>query len=189
MKLNKIRDIAHITAKEKGWWDNGGPSFPAIILLIQSEVSEVLEDYRMHKSLKEIWLEPHRDYQNHTTYEKPNGIPTELADIIIRICDYAGHAGIDLDSKYKESKANIDMFGWPPKWDAKDFLKSLAFINLELSNAFRVWTENENDTLLAPAILYTVEMCDKNDIDIWKAIEIKLEYNKTRAFRHGGKKI
>lgn len=29
---------------------------------------------------------------------KPEGIPTELADVIIRVLDYCGYAGIDIDA-------------------------------------------------------------------------------------------
>ena len=33
---------------------------------------------------------------------KPEGIPSELADVIIRIFDYCGYAGIDIEKANKE---------------------------------------------------------------------------------------
>ena len=40
---------------------------------------------------------------------------------------------------------------------------------------------------LADVIIRTLDFCAKRDIDIAAAIKMKLEYNKTRAFRHGDK--
>ena len=34
--------------------------------------------------------------------EKPEGIPIELADVIIRILDYCAYAGIDIDAAISE---------------------------------------------------------------------------------------
>ncbi len=42
---------------------------------------------------------------------------------------------------------------------------------------------------LADCIIRILDYCGKEDIDIEKAIKIKHEYNKTRPYRHGGKKI
>lgn len=74
-------------AVEKGWWEKERP-FPEIIALIHSELSEALEAYREGLRPTSIYM---------SDEGKPEGIPIELADVIIRIFDYCGHAKIDIE--------------------------------------------------------------------------------------------
>lgn len=103
--LPEITEAAHGNAVSKGFWDDQklAPhshlldlgrvqrTIPEKLALIHSEVSEALEDYR--------------DGHMVTTVDakgKPVGFPSELADIVIRICDLAGALGIDLDAEIEQ---------------------------------------------------------------------------------------
>jgi NTP pyrophosphatase (non-canonical NTP hydrolase) len=72
-------------AKKLGWAEKDVP-VPEMIALIHSEASEALEEFRNHKPL---------------TYtgegNKPEGIGSEFADIMIRIGHYAEKLGINLE--------------------------------------------------------------------------------------------
>jgi NTP pyrophosphatase (non-canonical NTP hydrolase) len=80
-----VKDI-HKNAKAHGWWEYER-SFGEVIALIHSELSEALEEYRKGKL-------PNETYYSNSG--KPEGIPSELADAIIRIFDYCGYAKIDI---------------------------------------------------------------------------------------------
>lgn len=92
MNLNDIRTEAYINAREKGFWD-GQPNIAEKLALIHSEVSEALEELRSEPGLplsESITLE---------STGKPVGFASELADIIVRVCDLAGYLSIDLDKE------------------------------------------------------------------------------------------
>lgn len=84
-----IKDI-HENAKEHGWWDGEQRTFGELIALCHSELSEALEEYRNGHA-------PTETYYNNDKPDKPEGIPSELADVVIRVFDMCGHYEIDLE--------------------------------------------------------------------------------------------
>lgn len=86
--INEVAKAIHENAVEHGWWDEKR-GFPEIVALIHSELSEALEEYRNRRTETEIYF---------GDGGKPEGIPIELADAIIRILDFCGYAGIDIDA-------------------------------------------------------------------------------------------
>ena len=83
--FNEVAKEIHKNAVAHGWWDETR-TFPEIVALIHSELSEALEEYRSNHGVTEVYQEA----------GKPEGVPIELADAIIRILDYCGYAGIDI---------------------------------------------------------------------------------------------
>jgi NTP pyrophosphatase (non-canonical NTP hydrolase) len=84
--INSLTTKVHENAINHGWWQDER-SFGDIIALCHAELSEALEEYR----------NGHKPNETYLNGEKPEGIPTELADVVIRIMDYCGHTGIDLE--------------------------------------------------------------------------------------------
>jgi NTP pyrophosphatase (non-canonical NTP hydrolase) len=76
-QFNAIQKEAHKIAISKGWWDDHR-SDGEIIALIHEEVSEALGALRKGG-------QPDKHVKNFTNIE------VELADIILRIMDFAGH--------------------------------------------------------------------------------------------------
>ncbi|BCG57463.1 hypothetical protein [Paenibacillus sp. URB8-2] len=111
MQINDMVKAAHDNAVSKGWWEEDR-SFVETIALIHSEASEALEDFRNgYQPAKMLYTRPDStgsvltlDYQADENW-KPCGIPSELADIVIRVFDACGRYGIDLEQAITEKMA------------------------------------------------------------------------------------
>lgn len=189
--INKLRDEIHQNAKEHGWWEEER-SFGEIIALCHSELSEALEEHRNGKTATEIYTKCKMDAIKKVGYggcgvckncpvNKPEGIPIELADTIIRILDYCGKAQIDINSLVERRL---------PSNEYKSFAEFITVCHYCLSRSFyQDINFGDGNDWLATTISTIQCYCGKEGIDIEEAIRIKHEYNKTRPYKHGGKRI
>jgi len=84
----------HENAKKHGWW-KFPRKFGELIALVHSELSEALEAYR------EVGDSIGKTYYSGEE-KKPEGVPSELADVVIRVMDISERYGIDLASMIVE---------------------------------------------------------------------------------------
>jgi len=118
--LNELRDEAFKTAREHGFKD---ASIPEDLMLMVSELAEALEDHRAGKLAHEMTYETVGDGSHWTAAEidsmrqrgafqverfKPCGIPSEMADVVIRVLHFCGKHGIDIERAVQEKMAFND---------------------------------------------------------------------------------
>lgn len=107
MNLNEYTERIHSNACDKGWWDDER-SFGDIVALCHSELSEALEEYRAGRPMeyvddffREVRITDPSDFAG----RKPEGIAVEMADCLIRILDWFGKEGLDVDRIVQEKMA------------------------------------------------------------------------------------
>jgi hypothetical protein len=169
-------------AVSKGWHERGR-SLGEVTALFHSEVSEALECYRdpSHKP-GDTW---------HSEGGKPEGMVFELADLLIRIGDTVADMKIPVSVKMVNHR--VSDFGIGFEGDPETITEQLAGIHMSLSLAYQasmLWHVPEGgDTsnYLADALEKTGYLCRSNGWDLEKAVIEKMEYNKLRPWRHGGK--
>lgn len=81
-----MKEIRGINAAH-GFEAEGDKIFCEKLMLVITELAEAMEAFRLGRRLGEVW------YEN----GKPEGIPVEIADAVIRLFDWCEANGIDLE--------------------------------------------------------------------------------------------
>jgi len=107
MTIHELVYESFETSKSKGWHDQEADATVGDrLMLMVSELSEALEEFRNGVPLARIYFNRPGcvapfDYEDGSNVNgklpKPEGVPVELADVVIRIGDFCGKHGIDLE--------------------------------------------------------------------------------------------
>jgi len=175
MKIKELQKEAHNDAKEKGWWEQER-SAAEIYALIHSEISEAVECARNGEP--PVWYFRGQNIEGYPQNgEKPLGELIELADVVIRILDWSQKRNYTL--KVSEPFVKDDEFE--------------GFNHLEVYNYFHETlackNREDNERMHLEYFIGQIwSWCIYKQWDLWKAVRCKMDYNKTRPIRHGGKK-
>lgn len=105
MTIKELQKEVHENAKAHGWWENPR-TIGELLMLVTSEVVEAFEEVRNGKDINETY---------YSDKGKMEGVPSELADIVIRVMDLCEYYGIDLESaileKYEFNKTRPHKHG------------------------------------------------------------------------------
>ena len=179
MNLNELRDEAYSVAKANGWHEQEHRDEHYLMLII-TEIAEAVQADRSGKwafveSYHERlgWYDEKKKGWEHQKmlaykYHIKNSVEDELADVIIRLLDFAGLKGIDVET------FDVDMAN-------RYFPEECFYICKILSDAYGELRPMAVSYIISEMMAY----CASKGIDIIWFIQKKMEYNKTRPYKHG----
>lgn len=170
MDFNKLAQEINQINQEKGFNDSNNSPLETICK-IHSEIGEATEQFI--KCKPEVW---------YGKDGKPEGFNVELIDAFIRGLGYLA---------YREYKINNEAFELSPRGlNALNKLETCAILNMVLSEAthtFRAGYDYLYELEHFARFVYRYFL-DNNKIETFeKLLREKIEYNKTRPYRHGNK--
>ena len=179
MNLNKLRDKAYQCAVLHGWHEEKKSNRHWLCLVISELMEAVEADRKGRHANVNRYHEICRSYI--PSIPKKNGfifayeetikgtVEEELADACIRLFDYAGVTGYDLDDfDYNESDTD--------NYSEMTFTESMY----NITNYIMEW----DITVVLDEIF---AFCRDRNIDIFWHIEQKMKYNELRPYKHGDK--
>ena len=185
-ELNDLAKQIHQNAKDKGFWDNPRNT-GEIFMLIISEVSEALEAHRKGKTIKRNLGE----FSDMAQIFSPRAfeawgkdtVEDEIADVVIRILDYCASQEIEI----KPALLSTTLISL----DSENFGANLFQICGEIQRAGEyaltndIWDSAKSKDNIHSALALIIQLCEREEIDLLKHIELKMRYNATRERMHG----
>lgn len=176
MDWNKLRDEAHANSVEHGWWE-GTPSDKHFLCLVISELMEAVEaDRKSHRadivSMQET-IDAGGFCEGFFIEFVKDSVEDELADAAIRILDLAGQHNINLNGRFCIQNVVTKR---------KSFTENIYAIVKDLVN-YKYSQEEQ----LNYCLMQIEAFAEILNINLVKHIELKMMYNKTRAYKHGKK--
>lgn len=187
------KTLAQMTAeidesnRRLGWRDTP-VTFREAMAMLHSEVSEALEAWRQW-GIRDATAE--LTYTDQVTRQyalaKPEGVGSEFADIFIRLLDDAWLFGpADL-----EAAAGPGRFGI-----SESFPENMNTLHLIIARACMAWEDGDPDNRFwnwkrefGNILAFLRQLCEHYGISLPAEYERKMQFSKSRPYRHGNKRI
>lgn len=183
--LREMQAEGRVYSEAHGWYDIPR-TWGEEIALLHSEAAEALDAYRQwgtdDMTLKEckVFDHSHEAPNNHPHLCKPEGVGSELADVLIRLLDTCERHDIDIE---KGGKA--------VGWTEEVYYPNVTFGDMITDLHHQIdyfWQMRSNRTA---ALVYTrlLAICKATAINLHEEYERKYAFNQTRPYRHGNKRL
>lgn len=177
LKEMQAEVVAYCEAK--GWREEPC-SLGQAMALLHEEAAEAGHAWRDH-GLADVTCRGHVHTHGYgDKLDKPEGVGSEFADLLIRLLDDGALFGWDLD-EYLER----DIFGVHDNF--LENINALHGLIARITVAYE--TSYESPFSAAAAVLsFVIQLSEHYGFDLEAEYERKMAYNRTRSYRHGGRR-
>jgi len=162
-----LQRIAHAESRARGWYDGEPRPFGVMVALMHSELSEAWDAARRYTGCPSEKIPPHTAFAE------------EIADTAIRIADTADALGLALWADVALEEGSLEAH--------------LLQANLCLTQALEADRKDLGPGRIAAglqgAVNHLFAMAHGEGFDLYEVCRAKMAYNRTRGYKHGGKKF
>lgn len=178
MNLNKLRDKAYSIAKANGWHEEEH-SDNHLLMLIITEIAEAVQadrknlhaDVEAFKKYEEII-----DFKENFERQIKNTVEEELADVVIRCLDLAGLRKFYIEEAVAIASLYVSLKEGAGIVELCYYLSGVSTCDYP--------TGHKVVEIIASVLKY----CELTGIDIDFFIRTKMNYNRLRGYKQGGKR-
>lgn len=190
--IKSLIERAHGQAVKSGWWDSGDRPEQEVLMLIQTEICEAIEDVRARRPLMYYHdgsvLCPGKPLPG----VKPEGELVEIADAVIRAGDYLGRVRADWQKvQFHSSPKEIP-------YDTEIGIDDLVRLADPARHETLEWYFQISACLYEKRMIqFSLTEMLRKTFEMWanrfsglsleSVIDLKMQFNSTRPYRHGNK--
>jgi NTP pyrophosphatase (non-canonical NTP hydrolase) len=167
----------------KGWYEQDVP-VPVALALLHEETSEVGHAWR-EWGLMDATTGATVDGPRPSPRAKPQGVGSELADVVIRVMDDSGRYDLGIPELVPRRRGVFAL--------SDDFMTNVNALHDMISRVSMAWESDPVAADLAAGIAnvlaFTFQLARRSGINIQYEYQRKMEYNYTRDYRHGGRRV